>query len=286
MAIHWQYAESFGDTNLKMLENEDLCDVTFSAGNEQEQIRCHRFILASRSPVFYAMFCGTLAESKDVICVPDIEPITLKILIRYLYSGKVKINAETVLSLLYAAKKYDIPGLDSKCKSFLNENVNCENVCTILDQAIVFDDEDLKSKSLDFIMDKSDSVLKSDAFLRMSKSGLHEVLKLDQFNASECELYTACKRWATQRCRDAGKVENYENIRQALTDELVYLIRFPTMTFEEFTNVVASENVLTDSELLGVYRLIANKEMVSKYISKPRTCTSKNVMFVSCEMDL
>ncbi|KAH3792699.1 hypothetical protein DPMN_146198 [Dreissena polymorpha] len=75
-------------------------------------------------------------------------------------------------------------------------------------------------------MDKSEVVLKSDAFVQMTKSGLQEVLKLELFNASECELYTACKRWATQRCRDAGKEENYENIRQALTDELVYLIRY------------------------------------------------------------
>ncbi|KAH3795772.1 hypothetical protein DPMN_149332 [Dreissena polymorpha] len=90
MATHWQYAESFADTNFKIFENEDLYDVTLSAGNKQKQIKCHKFILASRSPVFYAMFCGTLAESKDVICVPDIEPSTLAYILRYLYSDKVK----------------------------------------------------------------------------------------------------------------------------------------------------------------------------------------------------
>ncbi|KAH3792632.1 hypothetical protein DPMN_146129 [Dreissena polymorpha] len=60
---------------------------------------------------------------------------------RYLYSGKVEINADTVLSLLYTAKKYDIPGLASQCKTFLNDNFDAENVCTVLYQAIVFDDE-------------------------------------------------------------------------------------------------------------------------------------------------
>ncbi|KAH3792625.1 hypothetical protein DPMN_146122 [Dreissena polymorpha] len=94
-----------------MLENEEFCDVIFAAGNEQKQIKCHKLILASRSPVFYAAFCGTLAESKDVIFVPDIESSTLDNLLRYLYSGNVEINADIVLSLLYTAKKYDIPVL-------------------------------------------------------------------------------------------------------------------------------------------------------------------------------
>ncbi|KAH3792715.1 hypothetical protein DPMN_146214 [Dreissena polymorpha] len=85
MATNWQYSESFAETNLTMLENKALCDVIFAAGNEQKQIKCHKFFLASRSPVFYAMFCGgTLAESKDIIYVPDIESTTLDHLKRWI----------------------------------------------------------------------------------------------------------------------------------------------------------------------------------------------------------
>ncbi|XP_052224502.1 BTB/POZ domain-containing protein 6-like isoform X3 [Dreissena polymorpha] len=279
MTTKWQYSESFAETNLKMLENEALCDVIFAAGNEQKQIKCHKVILASRSPVFYAMFCGTLAESKDVIYVPDIESSTLDHLLRYLYSGKVEINAGTVLSLLYTAKKYDIPGLASQCKTFLNDNLDAENVCTVLDQTIVFDDEEMKAKSLEFIMDKSESVLKSDAFTRMSKSGLQEVLKLETFSASECELYLGCKRWAAQRCRVAGKQETDEHIRQELGDELIDLIRFPTMTLEEFTDVVTCEYVLNKDEMLSVYRSIVKKENVSKFKNKHRLSVIKKCLF-------
>ncbi|XP_052224013.1 BTB/POZ domain-containing protein 6-like [Dreissena polymorpha] len=283
MATHWQYSESFADTNFKMFENEDLFDVTLEAGNEKKQIKCHKFILASRSPVFYAMFCGTLAESKDVICVPDIEPSTLEHLLRYLYSGKVEINAEIALSLLYAARKYDIPVLEIQCKSFLSENMDTENVCTILDQAIVFDDKDLKDKSLEFIMlTKSESVLKSNAFVRMSKSGLQEVLNLDILNASECEVYVGCKRWASQRCRDAGKQETDEHIRQELGDEVISLIRFPTMTPEDFTHVVSTENVLKKDELISIYRSITNKNYASKFINEPQLDLGARCLFVRC----
>ncbi|KAH3748280.1 hypothetical protein DPMN_182718 [Dreissena polymorpha] len=84
--------------------------------------------------------------------------------------------------------------------------------------------------SLDFIMDKSEVVLKSDAFTRMSKFGLQTVLKLETLSASECEVYVGCKRCAAQRCWDAGKLETDEHIRQELGEGLIGLIRFITMT--------------------------------------------------------
>ncbi|KAH3792735.1 hypothetical protein DPMN_146234 [Dreissena polymorpha] len=283
MGTHWQYADSFADTNLKMLENVALCDVTLEAGNEKKQIKCHKFILASRSPVFYAMFCGTLAESKDVICLPDIEPSTLEVFLRYLYNGKIEINAATVLSILYAGKKYDIPGLECKCKAFLNENIDTENVCTVLDQAMLFDDEDLKAKSLEFIIGRSNEVLKSDAFVGMSKSGLQEVLKLDTIDASESELYVACKRWAARRCKAADKQETDANIRKELGDEVIYQIRFPAMTLEEFTNVVASENILSEREMLNVYRSIGNKQIDSMFNNKERSFKREKFLFVRCQ---
>ncbi|KAH3792673.1 BTB/POZ domain-containing protein 3-like [Dreissena polymorpha] len=242
-----QHSKSFADTNLNMLESDFLCDVTFAAGNEQQLIKCHKFILASRSPVFHAMFCGPLAESSDVIYVPDIEPSTFEDLLRYVYTGNVSIKADTVMSVLYAAKKYDVRGLESKCKSFLIDNMDSENVCIILDQSVVFNDEDLKDTSLEFIMDQYENVLNSRAFVRMSKLGLGEVLKLKTFNTKQYELYFACKRWVTEIYSEAGIHVTNEHIRQELGDELISLINFPALTLDECADIVYSEN--RDSEL-------------------------------------
>jgi len=81
MSEDWQNKESFAHTNLRMFEDGHLCDVTLLAGKEQTEVRCHRFILASRSPVFHAMFCGSLPE-KDVVEIPDIEPDVLRKVVR------------------------------------------------------------------------------------------------------------------------------------------------------------------------------------------------------------
>jgi len=82
MSEDWQSDESFAHTNLRMLEDGHLCDITLLAGEERTEVRCHRFILASRSPVFHAMFCGSLPE-KDVVEIPDIEPDVLRKAVRF-----------------------------------------------------------------------------------------------------------------------------------------------------------------------------------------------------------
>lgn len=45
----------------------------FVAGHTQ-CIPAHKYVLATGSSVFFAMFYGGLAEAKDEIEVPDVEP--------------------------------------------------------------------------------------------------------------------------------------------------------------------------------------------------------------------
>lgn len=82
MSKAWQHAELIEDTNMHMLEKEILCDVKFVVGEEKQEIKCHKYVLASRSPVFYTMFCGSLPEKDDDIVVPDIKPSIWKLFLQ------------------------------------------------------------------------------------------------------------------------------------------------------------------------------------------------------------
>ena len=60
-----------------MLKNDLLADVYFTVGSDsstQRRIPAHKCILVTGSSVFYAMFCGSLAEKKKEITIPDVEP--------------------------------------------------------------------------------------------------------------------------------------------------------------------------------------------------------------------
>lgn len=68
----WQAGKSVIECNKYMFLNQLYCDVTFRVGIEE--IKAHKYVLASRSIVFEAMLFGRLSETSDVIPIPDIEP--------------------------------------------------------------------------------------------------------------------------------------------------------------------------------------------------------------------
>ena len=55
-----------------MLDNEISYDTVFKLGKLEDEVRAHRILLVCRSPVFFAMLEGPLAE-KGPVKIPDIE---------------------------------------------------------------------------------------------------------------------------------------------------------------------------------------------------------------------
>ena len=74
---NWQAGKTLAQCNLRMLSAEDGCDVVFTVGTDDHVIKAHRYILMSRSCVFYAMFSGPLAEKSEVN-VPEVESCHFK----------------------------------------------------------------------------------------------------------------------------------------------------------------------------------------------------------------
>ena len=81
----WQAGKKVLECNKHMLDNHLYCDVKFQVGKAGRLINAHKYVLASRSSVFAAMFYGGLPETSDVIVVSDIDPEVFDILLRYIY---------------------------------------------------------------------------------------------------------------------------------------------------------------------------------------------------------
>jgi hypothetical protein len=74
------------ECNQYILESELASDVIFLVGDEdnKQEIKCHKYMLIARSPVFFAMFCGDLKEdTTKPIPVPDVEPDAFKLMLQY-----------------------------------------------------------------------------------------------------------------------------------------------------------------------------------------------------------
>lgn len=94
----WQVNQTLVECNRQMLRCHIACDVTFCVGpmeDTAEDISAHKYILVSRSPVFFAMFCGQMAEaaSDGMIRVPDVEPDAFRHMLELVDNTILQINS-------------------------------------------------------------------------------------------------------------------------------------------------------------------------------------------------
>ncbi len=68
----WQNNKTVLECNQYMLEKQLDCDITFTFPEEDNIINAHKFVLISRSPVFYAMLAGPARDESGKISIEDI----------------------------------------------------------------------------------------------------------------------------------------------------------------------------------------------------------------------
>lgn len=70
---------------------------------------------------------------------------------RYLYCDEIQLEADTVLSTLYVAKKYIVPHLAKACVSYLETSLTAKNACLLLSQSRLFEEPDLMERCWEVI---------------------------------------------------------------------------------------------------------------------------------------
>ncbi|XP_041361882.1 BTB/POZ domain-containing protein 6-B-like [Gigantopelta aegis] len=154
------------------------CDVTFRVGPTREIIEAHKSMLISRSHVFAAMFTDPMAEMGQVD-IPDVGVNIFNLFLRFLYTDYIKVNSDSVIHLLYLAKKYCTGKLEDMCLEFLKTSLNANNVCTILEQAKFFNEDELHDKSMSYILENGKLTLESHDFLTLLQKSVLDIVKSD-----------------------------------------------------------------------------------------------------------
>uniref|UniRef100_T1GFE2 BTB domain-containing protein n=1 Tax=Megaselia scalaris TaxID=36166 RepID=T1GFE2_MEGSC len=92
------------------------------------------------------MFYGGLAENKQDIKVPDVEPAAFLTLLRYLYCDEILLEPDNILATLYAAKKYIVPHLARACVNYLEVSLTAKNACLLLSSSCLFEEPELMQR--------------------------------------------------------------------------------------------------------------------------------------------
>ena len=276
---HWQTkCLTISERTSFIFNNELLSDVKFivpasnSESESRKMIPAHKFVLAIGSPVFYAMFFGEMAETKNSIELPDCEYESLLELFRYLYTDEVNLTGSNVMHVLYLAKKYMLPTLADKCSAYLHENLEASSVFSILPHAKKFDDQDLENRCWEVIEKHTEEAVTSNEFVTLDRSLVESVVKKKVLNVKEVELFKAVDRWAAKEIERQGLNPDGETKRRIIGEEALNAIRFPLMSQKEFLSVVPDSNILTTKEIVDLMKHY-NNMLTSplQFSASPRT---------------
>ncbi|XP_013192203.1 BTB/POZ domain-containing protein 6-B isoform X1 [Amyelois transitella] len=252
---NWQATKpTVRERNAAMFNNQLMSDITFRVGSPDhiQVIPAHKYVLATASSVFYAMFYGGLAECKQEIEVPDVEPSAFLTLLKYLYCDEIQLEADTVLSTLYVAKKYIVPHLARACVTYLETSLTAKNACLLLSQSRLFEEPELMQRCWEVIDAQAEMALTSEGFVDIDVSTLESVLARETLNCKEINLFEAALAWAHAECV-RREIEPTPTNKRAMLGSAIYLIRFPTMSLEEFANSAAQLGILTPQETIDIF---------------------------------
>ena len=283
--VDWQSTKkTVLERSRHMFNNPFMSDVGLCCEGSSKEFHAHKYVLATSSSVFYAMFYWELAEKNSVVYLNDTNDDSLEEFLRFLYTDECNLTADNAVSVLYLAKKYIVPSLAEKCVELLETHLAAENVFVVLEQALKFDEEKLEKKCWDMIdMETSEAVV-SDAFTDIRQSTLVEFLKRESLKVKEVDLFKAVVKWSEAECLRQEKKTNGTNKRAAVANA-IYQIRFASMTLEEFGQNVSVSGLLTSEELNLFYAKFSGLERTSEIWNMTKREAKEENLLRCCRYD-
>jgi hypothetical protein len=280
--VDWQTTKkTVLERSRHMFNNPFMSDIAFSCEGSDKKFFAHKFVLATSSAVFHAMFYGELAEKNPVVHLSDTDEESLEEFLRFLYTDECNLSTNNAVFVLYLAKKYIVPYLAQKCVEFLETNLAVANVSTVLQQALQFDGKKLEKKCLELIDLKTSEAVASDAFTDINEATLAHILKRESLTVKEVDLFKAVLKWSEAECSRKGIEANAKNKRAAMGNA-IYQIRFTSMTPNEFAQNASQSGILTPEDVVLFYDNFSGVERTSELWNMSERRAKKETLLRCC----
>ena len=251
-----------------LLNNPYLSDVEFIVGSTDSQRRFfgHRHVLANASSVFKNMLFPpkeAMATSPTEINMPDVDPTAFMTMLRFVYKKETILDRNKFRQTFVMAQQYGVNGFLSSLKFCLDK----ESVIDILPLIVEIGRQHiLWNKSWDVIKTDIQDITKQEGFLKLPRSVIREILEQDELNIQEIDLWNAYVKWADAQCIAKDAFVNDINRGNIMKD--IDLIRFPTMTAEEFASGPAKSNILSPEDKVSIFNYFLTKSNTRFNVNK------------------
>ena len=180
---------------------------------------------------------------------------------RYLYSDYTDLSEDTALDVLKIAHQYQVQRCFRYCSEFIKDFIGSNNVCCILEHALLYEDTMLIEESLEYIDSNALEVMHSEGFRNICPKTLELILKGNTFFAPELDIIKAADDWAKQQIEqlnDKATINDPTKKRLAMGNAFYYL-RFPTLSIKDFTRAQIEYAYLADKEHIDTSMYIVEK---------------------------
>lgn len=260
-----------------LLASGTLSDVTLMVGREAKQFRVHRLVLAMRSPVFEDLLLLNTTSKSSVVTLKDDSPSAFHWLLNHIYADKSDIDStDLALQVLSLADKYMVASAYDISIKFLQNVVKRNNVLKIYKYVVHLfpDNESLRNLCSRVFQENGNAVLMSPALLELTPEAMGQLLCEPLRVTSETVIFKALVKWGQAQLKLQRKPCTTSGLRLEV-GQFLPLVRFFTMTSEEFVQSVVTSDVLTPEEVVFVLKSIANPEGDSSSSTSPSTNSVK-----------
>ncbi|GES86394.1 hypothetical protein GLOIN_2v1876134 [Rhizophagus clarus] len=261
-----KFLEELSNDYEKLFETEIGYDVIIYAGEEPnvKEIHAHSNILCIRSKYFRTALSNEWAEKEEgkfIFRKPNISPHLFNIILRFIYSGNIELNnlqGPDILKLLIAVDELNIQQLISHIQEYLIKHQTeflHQNPTGILET--VYQHEtftDLWKYCLEKICEEPKILFDSDKFINLKAPLLELLLKRDDLNMNEIEVWEGLLKWyfAQQNIENDPKKWSKDDITkiERSLHRFIPLIRFYNIEPTDFFYKVYNYKDILPQELI------------------------------------
>uniref|UniRef100_A0A671PWL7 Kelch-like family member 38b n=1 Tax=Sinocyclocheilus anshuiensis TaxID=1608454 RepID=A0A671PWL7_9TELE len=164
--------------------------------SEGKEIPCHRNVLVSSSPYFYAMFCSSFLETqKPQINLQGVPYDILTSMVEYVYTGSISITMELVLPLMQTASMLQYGRLFEACSTFLQAQLSPDNCLSMIRLAEILHCSSLREKARELAVKSFSDVVVSEDFCELLLPELVSYLEDDRLCVEEEQVFKTLLAW-------------------------------------------------------------------------------------------
>ncbi|XP_058795570.1 ring canal kelch protein-like [Phymastichus coffea] len=230
---HFSKFESMRNSNL-------LCDITIKV--KDKECCAHKVILAAAYGYFEHLFIqNEVVKKNDAIVLTGIEAANLDSIIRFAYTGQIKITEFNVLSLLRDFEFLDEIDMKDACIEFLKDSyLTSETALQLYKLSDNFNSISLKEASKNMISRHLPSISENTEYLNMHVDALKDILSENKVSY-EREYFEGTIKWI---------MHDVANRKSYLKDLMSY-IQISIFTSDYLVNYLTKTIPHQHSDIIG-----------------------------------